>query len=279
MSKSSENASEALPGTPAATRVIPRRAVWRKVALRQLDVVWPVMLTLLIIVVLWEGAIALFKIPPFVLPHLTSVAERMMQDAALLRTALVATVGESIGGFVLGGVIGVLLGVLLHSAKTLERIVMPVLVAINSVPIVGYVPLTLIWFGMGSASKVALVALSTGFVVLVNALHGLKRAESGAIDLMRSFGASRLSILRRLQLPAALPSIVTGLRVALPRSMVIAIVSEMLGAYQGIGRIIFESTQQVDYLGVWVAVVSASLASMILYGAIAAIDKRLVWWR
>ncbi|WP_347558432.1 ABC transporter permease [Robbsia sp. KACC 23696] len=275
----SSNETRAL--TPDASAITPRAEAGSTLrsALRRLDAVWPVLLTLLIIVVLWEGAIRLFKIPPFVLPHLTAVAERMGQDGSLLRTALFATVGESLGGFVLGGLIGVLLGVVLHSSKALERIVMPVLVAVNSVPIVGYVPLTLIWFGMGSASKVALVALSTGFVVLVNALHGLKRAEPAAIGLMRSFGASRLSILRRLQLPAALPSIVTGLRVALPRSMVIAIVSEMLGAYQGIGRIIFESTQQVDYLGVWVAVVSASLASMILYGAIAAIDKRLVWWQ
>jgi NitT/TauT family transport system permease protein len=250
------------------------------VALRKLNQagVIPVLVTLLIFVVIWEGAIALFHIPDFVLPHLARIAVRMTSDSHLLADALAATISESLGGFVIGAVLGVAIAALMVLVVPLERSLLPVAVAINSVPIVAYVPATLIWFGIGPASKLALVALSSGFVVLINALHGLKQAETGAIDLMRSFGASRLSILRRLQLPAAMPSIVNGLRVAIPRSMIVAIVSEMLGAYRGIGRIIFESTQQVDNLGVWVAVLSASIASVLLYTALVWVDRKLVWW-
>jgi len=237
-----------------------------------------VLITLLIFVAAWEGAIALFHIPDFVLPHLAQIAVRLSSDSHLLADALAATLSESLGGFVIGAVLGLAIASLMVLIVPLERSLLPVAVAINSVPIVAYVPVTLVWFGIGPASKLALVALSTGFVVLINALHGLKQAETGAIDLMRSFGASRLSILRRLQLPAAMPSVVNGLRVAIPRSMIVAIVSEMLGAYRGIGRIIFESTQQVDNLGVWVAVLSASLASVLLYTALVWIDRKLVWW-
>jgi NitT/TauT family transport system permease protein len=96
---------------------------------------------------------------------------------------------------------------------------------------------------------------------------------------MKSFGASPLGIMRRLRLPAAMPSVVSGLRVAVPRSMIVAIVGEMLGAYKGLGRVIYESTQQVDLLNVWAAVLFASLASMLLYGFLVWIDRKLVWWR
>ena len=239
---------------------------------------WPVLLALCIFVVVWEGAIFVFKIPDFVLPHLWQIASRMVTSRDQLSDALAATLTESLGGFASGAVLGVVLAVVMLLIKPLERSLLPLVVAVNSVPIVAYVPVTLIWFGIGPASKVALVALSSGFVVLINALHGLKQAPPGAIDLMRSFGASPWSILRRLQLPAALPSIVNGLRVAIPRSMIVAIVSEMLGAYRGIGRIIFESTQQVDNLGVWVAVLSASIASVVLYTLLVWIDRKLVWW-
>ncbi|SAK93968.1 ABC nitrate/sulfonate/bicarbonate transporter, inner membrane subunit [Caballeronia hypogeia] len=239
----------------------------------------PVLLTLVIFIAVWEGAIALFDIPPFVLPHVADVAGRFVTDAGALSDALAATLAESIGGFALGVIAGVAIAVLMTFAPFIERMLLPVLVAINSVPIVGYVPLTLAWFGIGATSKVALVVLATGFVVLINTLHGLKQADAGAIDLLRSFGASRIAILYRLQMPVALPSLVTAIRVAIPRSMIVAIVAEMLGAYQGVGRIIFESTQQMDYLAVWAAVLSASLASVVLYGVAVWLDKRLVWWQ
>lgn len=239
----------------------------------------PVLLTLVIFAALWEGAIAAFDIPAFVLPHLIDVAGRFVHDAKPLGDALAATLAESLGGFAIGVAAGIALAVLMTFVPLLERMLLPVVVAINSVPIVGYVPLTLAWFGIGATSKVALVVLATGFVVLINMLHGLKQADAGAIDLLRSFGATKLSILRRLQMPAALPSLVTAIRVAIPRSMIVAIVAEMLGAYRGIGRIIFESTQQMDYLAVWVAVLSASIASVTLYGIAVWLDKRLVWWQ
>jgi NitT/TauT family transport system permease protein len=76
-----------------------------------------------------------------------------------------------------------------------------------------------------------------------------------------------------------MPSIVTGLRISVPRSVIVAIVAEMLGAYKGLGRVIYESTQQIDLLSVWSAVMFASLASMLLYGLLVWIDQKLVWWR
>src|SRR6218665_199725 len=196
-----------------------------------------------------------------------------------LMAALLVTLGEALGGYALGSMLGLSLAVALLLVAPLERVVMPLAVALNAVPTVAYAPLFLIWFGLGAASKIALVALAVGFTMLVNALHGLKQTDSAAVDLMRSFGAGRLKIVWRLRLPVALPSVVTALRISVPRSVIVAIVGEMLGAYAGLGRMIYESTQQVDLLSVWSAVLVASAASMVFFCPLVWIDQKLVWWR
>lgn len=239
----------------------------------------PVLGSIAVLLAVWEGAIALFDIPPFVLPSLHAIVRHAAGDSGRLGMALASTLGEAFGGYALGAVLGLLLAVLLVLVSPLERIVMPLAVAVNAVPTVAYAPLFLIWFGLGPASKVALVALAVGFTMLVNALHGLKLADAAAISLMRSFGAGPLEIVRRLRLPAAMPSVVTALRIGVPRSMIVAIVGEMLGAYAGLGRMIYESTQQVDLLSVWAAVLVASVASMVFYGVLVWLDQKLVWWR
>jgi len=239
----------------------------------------PVAASLLVLVALWQGAIAVFGIPPFVLPSLGAILKHAASEAGPLSAALGATLLEASSGYLLGALCGLLLAMLMVLVRPLQRCLMPLCVAVNSVPIVAYAPLCLIWFGMGPASKIVLIALAVGFTILVNALHGLQLPEEAAINLMRSFGASSIGIMRRLRLPAAMPSVVSGLRVAVPRSMIVAIVGEMLGAYKGLGRVIYESTQQVNLLNVWAAVLFASLASMLLYGLLVWIDRKLVWWR
>jgi NitT/TauT family transport system permease protein len=239
----------------------------------------PVLASIAVLLALWQGAIVLFDIPPFVLPSLGAIVRHALGDVGKLGTALFATLGEAVGGYLLGSVLGLLLAVLLVLVTPLERLVMPLAVAINAVPTVAYAPIFLIWFGLGPASKVALVALAVGFTMLVNALHGLKLADPAAVNLMRSFGARPLGIVWQLRLPGAMPSVVTALRIGVPRSMIVSIVGEMLGAYAGLGRMIYESTQQVDLLSVWSAVLVASLASMVLYGVLVWVDQKLVWWR
>ncbi len=239
----------------------------------------PVAASLVVLAVLWHGAIALFGIPPFVLPSLWAITTHAVSEFGPLSAALGATLLEAFSGYLLGAAFGLLLAIAMVLVAPLERCLLPLAVAVNSVPIVAYMPLCLAWFGLGPGSKIALIAMAVGFTILINALHGLKLPEEAAVNLMRSFGATPIGIMRRLRLPAAMPSVVSGLRVAVPRSMIVAIVGEMLGAYKGLGRVIYESTQQVDLLNVWAAVLFASLASMVLYGLLVWIDRKLVWWR
>ena len=115
--------------------------------------------------------------------------------------------------------------------------------------------------------------------MLLNSLHGLKATDPAAISLLRELRRRAAAHPRQLRLPMAMPSVVNGLRVGIVRSMLVVIVSEMLGAYRGLGWTIYESTQQMDFLRVWSAVFTASVGSLVLYGVLVAIDHKLVWWR
>ena len=240
---------------------------------------WPAVIGALLIIALWQGSIAVFDLPPYVLPGLGSIIERMFAERSILLQGLAVTTGEALAGYALGIVVGVGLAITIALLPQIERPLMPLIVGFNSVPVVAYAPLMLIWFGIGPASKIAMASIAVGFVMLLNSLQGLKATDPAAIGLLRSFGAGPLRILVKLRLPMAMPAVVNGLRVGIVRSVLVVIVSEMLGAYRGLGWTIYESTQQTDFLRVWSAVFTASIGSLVLYGVLVAIDRRLVWWR
>ena len=240
---------------------------------------WPTFVGALLIIALWQGSVAFFQLPPYVLPSLGAIVDRMVTERASLLQGAAMTGTEALAGFALGIVAGVSLAIVMTMAPRVERVLLPVVVGINSVPVVAYAPLMLIWLGIGPASKIAMASIAVGFVMLLNALQGLKATDPAAIALLRSFGAGPLRILMKLRIPMAMPSIVNGLRVGIVRSVLVVIVSEMLGAYRGLGWMIYESTQQTDFLRVWAAVFTASAGSLLLYGLLVAIDRKVVWWR
>lgn len=236
-------------------------------------------LGLAVIAAIWEGLIFVFGIPNYVLPGLGQIGKVIWDDFDYFGRAVLATLSVAGRGYPIGALIGVGLAVSFVLVPTLSRILLPLVVAVNAVPTVAYAPLFIVALGIGAASKIAMVALAVGFTVFVNALQGLKATDEAALNLLRSYGAGKLTAMWRYRLPAALPAIANGLRVSVVRSILIAIIAEMLAAQEGVGRVIFESTQQLEFLRVWGAIVLTSIASMALYGLVVLADRRLVWWK
>ena len=143
---------------------------------------------------------------------------------------------------------------------------------------IAYGPLAIIWFGIGPASKVILIFLAVSYTVLINAIAGLKSCDPGAIDLLRSFGASNRTILLKLRIPASLPWIFSGLRVAVVHSMILAVVLEMLGAKSGLGWNIYKSTQMMSFVEAWVAVGASVVVGLVFYSIVTRVGKYVVWW-
>jgi NitT/TauT family transport system permease protein len=228
---------------------------------------------------LWELVVRAFGVPVYVLPAPSAIVMKVIADSGLMANGIGTTLMEAVVGYAIGSAIALATAIAFILSPRLERVGLPALVALNSVPVVAFAPVALLWFGSGPASKIALVVMAVGFAVFVNAHQGLRAVDESAANLLRSFGAGPLRQMALLRLPAALPSIMNGLRVGVVRSMIVAIVAEMLAAFGGLGATIFESTQQIDFLRAWAAIAVASIASMIWYGFVNWIDHKFVFWR
>lgn len=232
-----------------------------------------------LLIAAWEGAARGFALPAYTLPAVSEILLSTFANRAVLAHAALYTLAESVIGYSLGCAVGIALAVLIALAPVTRSLVLPVAMAINSVPVVAYSPLILLWFGIGIASKIVMVALVVSFTVFLSTLAGLDRVDRRSIDLMRSFGAGRVAILWRLQLPTALPLIAAGMRVSTVRSIIVAIVTEMLGAYGGLGWVIFQAVLQIDFVQVWSAILVASAASLTFFGLIGHIERKVIFWR
>jgi ABC-type nitrate/sulfonate/bicarbonate transport system permease component len=215
---------------------------------------------------LWELAARGLDLPAYVLPSVSSILEAVVAQRSLLGQAAWTTIMEAVCGFALGSAGGIVLAILLTMLPPARRVLLPAATALNSVPVVAYAPLVLLWLGMGPASKVAMVSLAVGFTVFLHALAGLDRVDRRAVDLMRSFGAGPATILWRLRIPTV-------------RSMIVAIVTEMLGAQSGLGWTIYQAVLQIDFVQVWSAIFVASAASLAFFGLVNLVEKRYVFWK
>ena len=231
------------------------------------------------LIALWEAVTRGFDLPPYVLPSVSKILESVFDQRQVLLVAARYTLIEAVGGFAIGSAIGIVLAALLSLTPTLRRAVLPIVTALNSVPVVAYAPLILLWAGIGPQSKIVMVSLAVGFTVFLHSLAGMDRVDRRTVDLMRSFGAHPAAIMWRLRLPAALPMIATGMRVSTVRSMIVAIVGEMLGAQGGLGWTIFQAVLQIDFVQVWAAIFVASVISLAFFGIVNAVEKRYVFWK
>ncbi|MGF0539992.1 ABC transporter permease [Agrobacterium sp. ES01] len=233
----------------------------------------------LMLAAIWELSARGLDLPAYVLPSVSSILSGMAGDAATLLQAARFTASEALAGYVIGCLIGMALAVLASMLPNVRSVIVPLATAINSVPVVAYSPLVLLWFGMGMASKIVMVAVAVSITIFLSTIAGLDRVDRKSVDLIRSFGASQLAILWRLRLPTALPLIIAGMRVSTVRSVIVAIVTEMLGAYGGLGWVIYQAVLQIDFVKVWAAIIVASSISLAFFGVISFVERRYVFWK
>jgi NitT/TauT family transport system permease protein len=240
-----------------------------------------ILLSVILAIIIWSLVARAGNFPAFILPMPTLVWRRfveVMADGSLLRHTLV-TLGEVVLGLILGVGVATTLGYLLAKSAAMERLLSPYVVASQSVPVVAIAPLLVIWFGPGLFSKVLICALIVFFPVLVNTIVGLRSVPEDLGDLMRSLKASRLQTFRLLEVPAALPVFLGGLRIGATLSVIGAVVGEFVGADRGLGFMINRARGQYDTALVFVAVLALVLVALSLYGVVVVLERRLLSWR
>lgn len=234
-----------------------------------------------IAVLLWWIVTRWSELPSFILPSPMIVLRRfwlVVSNGSLLWHTTY-TLLEVALGLIGGAFLATVLGYMLAKSSTLERLLSPYLVASQAIPIVAIAPLLVIWFGPGLFSKVLIAGLIVFFPVLVNTVVGIRAVPQDLRDLMRSLRATRLQTLRFLEVPAALPVFLGGLRIGATLSVIGAVVGEFVGADRGLGFLINVGRGQYDTALVFVAVFTLVVLALLLYGAVILLERKLLAWQ
>lgn len=229
--------------------------------------------------VVWLVAVPVLHIGPRHLPALPVVVKDGLSVWPDLLASLWRTLIETVIGFAAGAAFGVASGVAFAHLRILERAVFPIFVALQTVPIIAFGAIVVIWFGNTIIAKVVIAFYLTFFPVAVNTLHGLRDADPRRIELMTSFGASRWQIFWKFSLPSALPTIMTGLKVGISLSLAGAIVGEWFGDTVGLGVMLLQALYFEQIPRIWVLIVVCGALGATLYGLLATVERRFVWWR
>ncbi|MCL6430380.1 MAG: ABC transporter permease [Anaerolineae bacterium] len=229
----------------------------------------------------WQGVCWRGLYPPFVLPSPGAVARRfvgVVRDGTLW-THTSVTLLEVFGGLLIGLSVALVLGYLLAKSRTLEQLVLPYLVASQALPIVALAPLLVIWFGTGRLSKIVVCALTLFFPALVNTIVGIRSVERGLRDLMRSLGASRWQMFVLLEVPAALPVLLSGLRIGLTLSVIGAVVGEFVAADRGLGFLVNLARGLFDTPLLFVALFTLMAIALVFYTLTTFLEQALLSWQ
>ena len=240
-----------------------------------------VVVTPVVLIALWWGYVTLFKVPPFILPPPQAVAQELVRLFAggSIWPHLGHTLGIIVLGFVLGSGGGLLLGLVLARLPGLERVIAPYLLFIQTAPKIALAPLFILWFGLGIASKIVLVVSLVFFPVMIGTVLGLRSVSPSMLELSRILHLSQRQRFIRIELPAAVPEIFSGLKVGAVQATIGAILAEWLSGGTGLGYLmVFAGTTYKAPL-LFAMVIVTALLGIAVYQALAQCEKWLLSWR
>jgi len=233
---------------------------------------------IVMLLVLWDLVVRLFKIPPYLVPPPLAVVKQLGAEWPMLLSQSLPTLYATLGGFAASALIGVPIAMWIAYSRTVESFVYPLLVFSQSVPKVAIAPLFVVWFGFGIVPKVIAAFLLGFFPVVVSTVQGFKSIEPEVIDLARSMGANPLKIFLKFRLPQALPSIFSGLKVSVTLAVVGAVVGEFVGSNSGIGFVLQRATGTFDLPLMFAALVVLSTLGVLLFLAVELVERWLMPW-
>jgi NitT/TauT family transport system permease protein len=228
----------------------------------------------------WETVVNVFHIESFLLPKPTVIAAVFAHELPVILPAGLFTMREAVGGFVLGCGLGILVAMATARWALIQEGALPFAIAVNSTPIIALAPIMNQWFGITNPlAKMSIVAVLVFFPVMINTVRGLTQVQSGALELMRSYAASPVSVLFQLRIPNALPYVFSAFKVASTLSVIGAIVSEYFGgSRQALGVYISQQAALFHFAQAWTAILIACLMGIVFYLIILVVERLLMPW-
>ena len=239
----------------------------------------PAVLSVVSAFAIWEIYVRLSGISPLMLPAPSRVLEQMLLNRAMLWDNTIPTLRATIAGFALSLSVAFGLSVLLDFMPRIRRMLFPIFVVSQTLPLVAIAPLVVLWFGFDLTPKILLVALVTFFPMLVALVDGYASTDPEIENLLWSMGASRAVVFRRARLPSAMPYFFAGLRISITYAVVAAIFAEYVGARAGLGIVILNAKNSFRPDLVLAAVVISSVLTLLLFAITAALQRIVLRWR
>ena len=233
----------------------------------------------LVILALWEAGVRGGSLPVYLYGQPTGVLTRastlLASGELLMHMRITAT--EAVAGFAIGSFLGSLLGLLLWMNAVVARLLRPIIVAINGVPKIAFAPLIIVWFGTGIEAKIAIAAVLTFIVSLIGTYNGTQQTDGDLVRLLRSLGASRWQVWRKVVVPAATPWIFSALRLNIGFALIGAVVGEYISAEAGLGYLIYFSGVLYDLNAVWVGIFALMVIALVMDALLTVAERRFTW--
>lgn len=234
---------------------------------------------LLGLIALWQMIVWITAVEHFILPAPLAVAGAIADDWDLLLDNAWITLAEIIIGLVLGVILGCVTALSMAASARARAWVLPVVVASQAIPVFALAPVLVVWLGFGLWSKVAMALLIIYFPVAAAFYDGLRRTDPGWLDLAHTMQASRWAVLRHIRVPAALPALGSGMRVAAAVAPIGAIIGEWVGASAGLGHLMTQANARNETPRMYAALIILALVAVALYFLIDRLSRRMTPWQ
>ena len=235
-------------------------------------------ITILCIIVIWEGMVRLLNIPTYILPGPYSIIKILVLMRSLILSHTLTTLYETTAGFGISIIIGLLISVIMSRSDTIRRVIYPLMVISQTIPIIALAPIIIIWLGVGILPKIFIVVIVCFFPICINTTTGLLSADKDMINLMKVMGAGYFKIFKDVNLPCALPNFFAGLKIAAAYSIMGAVIGEWLGAKSGLGIFMTRSMSSYRADMLFAAITVVVVLSMLIFKLIEIIEKIAIPW-
>lgn len=233
------------------------------------------------ILALWQGLFHLGYIKPLILPPPTQVAATfwdLLKSGAMARHVGISVL-RVLEGFGIAAFLGLVLGVAIGLSRTLDRLTDLIIQVVKPIPPIAWIPLAILWFGIGEQSKVYIIFLGAFFPVIINTIDGIRQTDQKFVEVARILAVPRCKFVRQVVLPGALPAIMTGIRVGLMVAWMCVVAAELIAASSGIGYLIMDARQLSQSDVVLVGMITIGVVGKVMDSIIKRIEKRLVGWK
>lgn len=235
-------------------------------------------ISIAVILGLWQLVVMVFNMPSFILPAPIEVLSKLFSRYDVLIKHSWVTAQEILLGLLLGLSMGLLFALQMLLFEPLKRWLLPILIASQAIPVFAIAPVLMLWLGYGIASKVVMAAIIIFFPVTTCCYDGLRNTPTGYLDLAKTMGASKWQLLRHIQLPAALPTLASGIRVAVVIAPIGAVVGEWVGSSAGLGYLMLQANARMIIDEMFAALFILALLSIALYFTTDKLLKKVIPW-